>query len=44
MEASHDIDFEVANFEVHEKTQTENADFKATKCEKFRKSRTKRGF
>ena len=38
------IDFEVANLEVHKKTRRKNIDFEATKCENWRKSRTQCSF
>ena len=38
------IDFEVANFQVLWKTRRKNVDFEATKCENWRKSRTKCSF
>ena len=35
------IDFEVANLDVPEKTRRKDVDFDATKCQKWQKSRTK---
>ena len=38
------IGFEVANLEVPKKNPSENVDFETTKCENWRKSRTKCSF